>query len=395
MDSFIQQVRVKLSNVGQENREETTSSSRRIPLQKTQSFKGENKKAQNWLQRQFSRQMSRGYDSNIQMEHAAAVAAAAYAINSLEESRIPCQKKTTEGPFAFLTRLSSKKEDAPMSVQEITSEGTQRQPSFTRQKSKKDDVDETTRNLEPSLTRLRSKTEDTRVSMTEPGSGSKRFSGGPVDEMPEIAAVEEKTPEKAVSSPPKKKTLSFSDEVLNSSDTTKSKRTPSKVTDPAPSMKSSPTFDDREAQKSTIKSERKARKPDAPPSIKPTTPSAETKRQSSVIPGTDETEADAWEISEMVKIKERYEKLNNTIQSWEEKKKKKARSKLDRAERQLEEKRLKTLTKFRSEMESIDQIAEGARAKAGERRRNEELKAKEKANIIRRTGKAPATCFCC
>ncbi|KAJ0095903.1 hypothetical protein Patl1_16730 [Pistacia atlantica] len=388
MDSFIQQLRVKLSNVGQENREETSSSSRRIPLQKTQSFKGENKKAQNWLQRQFSRQMSRGYDSNIQMEHAAAVAAAAYAINSLEESRIPCQKKTTEGPFAFLTRLSSKKEDAPMSVPEITSEGPQRQPSVTRQKSKKDDVDEATRNLEPSLSRLRSKTEDTPVSMTEPGSGSKRFSGGPVDERPEIAAVEEKTP-------PKKKTLSFTDEVLNSSDITRSKRTPSKVTDPAPSMKSSPTFDDREAQKSTIKSERKARKPDAPPSIKPTIPSAETKRQSSEKPGTDETEADAWEISEMVKIKERYEKLNKTIQSWEEKKKKKARSKLDRAERQLEEKRLKTLTKFRSEMESIDQIAGGARAKAGESRRKEELKAKEKANIIRRTGKSPATCFCC
>lgn len=128
-------------------------------------------------------------------------------------------------------------------------------------------------------------------------------SGGPVDEMPEIAAVEEKTPEKAIS-PPKKKTLSFV-EGLNSSDTTQSKRTPSKVTDPAPSMKRTPSFDNREAQKSTIKSEREARKPDVPPSFKPTIPSAETKRQSSVKPGTDETEPDAWEKSEMDKIKER------------------------------------------------------------------------------------------
>lgn len=52
------------------------------------------------------------------------------------------------------------------------------------------------------------------------------------------------------------------------------------------------------------------------------------------------------------------------------------------------------MQKFRAEMERIEQITAGAKAAAEERRRNEELKAKEKANIIRTTGKHPKTCFC-
>ena len=62
---------------------------------------------------------------------------------------------------------------------------------------------------------------------------------------------------------------------------------------------------------------------------------------------------------------------------------------------ELEKKRARALTKFRNEMEHIKQVAEGAKAQAEERQRNDELKAKEKANIIRRTGELPRTCFCC
>lgn len=50
---------------------------------------------------------------------------------------------------------------------------------------------------------------------------------------------------------------------------------------------------------------------------------------------------------------------------------------------------------FRSETENIEQIAGGAREKARENRRDEEFKAKEKANIFRTTGRVPKTCFCC
>lgn len=52
------------------------------------------------------------------------------------------------------------------------------------------------------------------------------------------------------------------------------------------------------------------------------------------------------------------------------------------------------MEKFKEEMESINRIVGGARAQAQERRRNEELKVKEKANVYRRTGKYPRTCFC-
>ena len=55
---------------------------------------------------------------------------------------------------------------------------------------------------------------------------------------------------------------------------------------------------------------------------------------------------------------------------------------------------MRAAEKFRNEMDYIDRIAGGARAQAAERRRNEELKVKEKANIIRRTGRVPSTCPC-
>uniref|UniRef100_A0A2P2QYI3 Remorin C-terminal domain-containing protein n=1 Tax=Rhizophora mucronata TaxID=61149 RepID=A0A2P2QYI3_RHIMU len=45
-------------------------------------------------------------------------------------------------------------------------------------------------------------------------------------------------------------------------------------------------------------------------------------------------------------------------------------------------------------MDDINQIAVEAKAKVAERRRKKEFKAKEKANIIRETGKIPKTCFC-
>ena len=51
--------------------------------------------------------------------------------------------------------------------------------------------------------------------------------------------------------------------------------------------------------------------------------------------------------------------------------------------------------KFRNEMDYIKEVADGARAQAEARQRKDELKAKEKANIIRTTGELPRTCFCC
>ena len=61
---------------------------------------------------------------------------------------------------------------------------------------------------------------------------------------------------------------------------------------------------------------------------------------------------------------------------------------------EVERRRVKALEKFRTEMEYINQISGGAKTQAEERRKDEELKAKEKANIIRTTGKVPKTCLC-
>ena len=47
------------------------------------------KKASNWLEKQFSRQMSdQSYDSISDMDYASAVAATAYAITTFEETRL-------------------------------------------------------------------------------------------------------------------------------------------------------------------------------------------------------------------------------------------------------------------------------------------------------------------
>lgn len=63
-------------------------------------------------------------------------------------------------------------------------------------------------------------------------------------------------------------------------------------------------------------------------------------------------------------------------------------------QRELEGKRAKAMKRYHSEMHNIDQAAGGARAKAEEKKRNDVFKVKEKANIFRRTGKVPNSCFC-
>ncbi|KAK3222900.1 hypothetical protein Dsin_009925 [Dipteronia sinensis] len=372
MDSLIKLMR--FSSAGQVNTEELHSSKdQRIPTQRSLSFKTEKKRAQNWFRRQFSRNMSRDYDSEYQMEHVTAVAAAAYAIKSLQDSSMPDQKNTSEAPESFLTRLRSKKEDAPIQA---------REPGGVSK----------------------------RLSI----SGENATSSSSADsKMPVYAAMDEKkTGPQTI-----KKRLTFADydEHLNSPDTTKSKitpdpstssikKTPTFVADEhlnsqaadktkstrAPSMKKTPTLSDE------LKNSTSGGRP-AGPDVPPPAPPTETRGQSSTRPGVNEKPADVWEKAELEKIKERHEKLNATILSWESKKKKKARSKLDKIELQSEseQKRIKALQKFRSDIEIIDQIAGGARAQAEERRKNKELKAKAKADTIRTTGKVPRTCCCC
>ncbi|XP_028084470.1 uncharacterized protein LOC114285616 isoform X1 [Camellia sinensis] len=87
MEYLIQRRRVRISGVGQDSEEgsDNSRSEEIIPSQRTESFR--DNKAESGLQRQFSSEMSHTeYDSSYEGEFASAIAAAAFAIYSAEES---------------------------------------------------------------------------------------------------------------------------------------------------------------------------------------------------------------------------------------------------------------------------------------------------------------------
>ncbi|XP_059448494.1 remorin 1.4-like [Corylus avellana] len=310
MDALLKQMRTKYSGPRREKTQEAGSlTDRRIPPQKTQSFK----EKKNWLQRQFSGRKSQDYDSSNGVDpYAATVAAAAFAINALDEPGTP------------LTTIKSKKEGKAILIEE-----------------------------------------DGRASKRLPGETSMKYSEREDRKVPATAAMT------------------------------------GKPIGRVPSMKKTPTFADHLKSTDSIRPEA-----DVPATLKPVEiqrqsstrtgiPPSGSRRQSSMRSATQETEADAWEEAELAKIKDRHEKLISTLNSWEEKKRNKASRKLKRTESELERRRKKAMDEFRRDMEYIEQIAVGAREKAKDNRRVEELKVKEKSTIIRTTGRVPKTCFCC
>lgn len=62
--------------------------------------------------------MSQDYDSNVTIEHATAVAAAAFAIKSIEESAISDKKSTGNETDYSLVKIKSKKEETTISKPE-------------------------------------------------------------------------------------------------------------------------------------------------------------------------------------------------------------------------------------------------------------------------------------
>ncbi|KAL5553681.1 hypothetical protein UlMin_041082 [Ulmus minor] len=315
MDNLFKQTRLRISGFGKENVGESGSSKdRTIPPQKSVSFK-EKKKGQNWFRRQFSRQMSQDYDSNNgEIEHSVAIAAAAFAITSLDESSTPAKKLPKEDPSSSAITIKGKREE------------------------------------------------------TDPGRVSKKSSESKV---PVTAATDTKPPEKVLLPAPSfRKTSSVVDKQKTGS------------------------FKPESASPKPDKQKGSRPPPPPPPPLPPPLPRTATKRESSTRPGMAKTQADIWEEAQMAKIKESHERQKVTINSWEEKKKTKAKRRLENKERELESKRAKAMEKFRRQIRYIDQVAGGARAKAEENQRNEVLKAKEKANAYRRTGKFPKSCFC-
>ncbi|CAI9775206.1 unnamed protein product [Fraxinus pennsylvanica] len=345
MESLIRQTRY--SNTGKERKEESRSArDRKILPQKSQSFE-EKRRSQSWLRRQFSRQQSWDYDfTDDVLAYTTAVAASAFAVHSLDESRIWDQNKTAAyGPeYAPSTRTNN--------AAEVRGILRKRTVSFS------DEIPNTS-------------SQDLDAWM--PTSGLK---------MPE---------KEIVPAPSMKKTPTFVDPLPE-------KSVPRKAAEPSPSMERTRTRSKKPervvtTQTSSENPESVVPKPDWPTPGQSTPQPVETKNQYSPRPG--DTMADAWEKAEMVRIEERYEMLRTRIQNWETKKKEKAMRRLEKTENELsDKKRKKAIERYRSDIERIQEIAAGAREQAKDNRRNEEFKVKAKANKIRATGKLPSTCLC-
>ncbi|ESQ35431.1 hypothetical protein EUTSA_v10009533mg [Eutrema salsugineum] len=353
MDSLIKQTR-RRHPAAQVKTGEVSSSTRekKVPARKSVSFKEDKKKPSNWLQKQFSRQMNdQSYEPISDMDHAAAVAATAYAITTFEETWL-----------------------------ESYHSGLERGASLSTSKSRREDLSH----------------------FEEPRSLSRRFSGQLSFKEPELKEHKIPTLKSPVrKSTPAKKTPTFSmdlrgDHTKQSEDSgeKQERRQRKPVSEPQAPMRVQPP--------QRTRSERRAppppRPPPPPPSPSPLRlPPRDIKRQSSGYTSRkDESTADAWEKAELLKIEARYDKLTRKIDLWETKKRDKARRKLDKSEQsELEQRRKRGLQRFREDTEYIEQIAAGARAQAEKQRQNEELKVKEKAGIVRTTGKIPGkACLC-
>ncbi|KAK9169126.1 hypothetical protein Syun_001266 [Stephania yunnanensis] len=103
--------RVRFSGLGPDSREaaDNIMSQRRLPSQKTQSFiKGE--RTAELVQEAVLRQMDEGNYFNDSIEFAAVIAAAAFAVNSLEDAELQGRKQSTDRSEASLIRIKSRKD---------------------------------------------------------------------------------------------------------------------------------------------------------------------------------------------------------------------------------------------------------------------------------------------
>uniref|UniRef100_A0A1J3CC56 Remorin C-terminal domain-containing protein n=1 Tax=Noccaea caerulescens TaxID=107243 RepID=A0A1J3CC56_NOCCA len=344
MDSLIKQTRRKHPAAqGQIGEVSSSTREKKVAARKSVSFKEDKKKPTNWLQKQFSRQMDdQSYDPISDMDHAAAIAATAYAITTFEETWLQSYHSGLEHG-ASLSRSKSRREEEPRSLSRRFSE----QLLF----------------IEPELNDNRLPTVKSPMrkspSVKKTPTFSMNLRGDHTQQSEEDSGEKHERQRKPVSEPKR----------IQPPQRTRSERRAPPLPPPPPP-------------------------PPSPPPLR--LPPSEIKRQSSGHASRkDDSTADAWEKAELAKIKARYEKLNRKIDLWEAKKRDKARRKLDKSESELEQRRKRGLQRFREDTEYIEHIAAGARAQADKQRQSEELKVKEKTGVIRSTGKLPGkACLC-
>ncbi|KAJ1395906.1 carboxy-terminal region remorin [Sesbania bispinosa] len=104
MENLIKQIRVKLTGAEEENKADLGGSwDQKIPIQNISSFKGDVV-----------------FPLQALMEHATAIAAAAFAISSQEASEIPQKKKISEPPETSLTRTRSKMDGKKSPISQLS-----------------------------------------------------------------------------------------------------------------------------------------------------------------------------------------------------------------------------------------------------------------------------------
>ncbi|XP_026386366.1 uncharacterized protein LOC113281756 isoform X1 [Papaver somniferum] len=359
MENLVKQMRERFSGFGQDNQEGVNSTrQRRLTPQKTQSFKGDRK---NWFQRQFSGQMNPDKESSESIEFATVVAAAAFAVSSLDEAAMHDQKKTG------LEKASTNKKRKEENRIVLAEQGQSRR--FTGK-------------------------EMVNVEQATAGKGS--------TEIVEIEDVDQQMPkEKALPLPPPilKKTPTFANQKESAGRSQTMEKTPTFVVQKgsagrSPTIRKTPTFSDAHLNDTTYKRIGIAEEKRPSGDLVLSTTGDGHQNTNTMASGGPDMQARAWEEAQMARIKKRYDKMKSTIDSWENEKKTKERLRVDRIESQLDKRRARALQHYRAEISKIDQVAGGARALADERKKNEETRAKEKAKKIRLTGKLPATCFC-
>ncbi|KAK9675982.1 hypothetical protein RND81_11G046000 [Saponaria officinalis] len=390
MEDLLRRVRSKVSG-----KEEIGSFREgRTQPQRTPSFRGE-RKPEKWLKRQFSRQMSNNH-SIEEAQYAAAVAAAAFAITALDSDVMDHRKPEPERRPSLPRMISGLISSA------FTAEHDEPQKYYS---DENDDeaarmVPEKTIHPVPSIKRNPSMPKKRLTFADELAEDPNKHSVYETphfveDEFQDAEGMKFSTPSFG-RSPSAKKAPSFGEKEFEDA----GRRKPVSNTSFKRTPKKTPSFSEEIEELRRMKSPKRPGPqpilPPPPPAVPPLNIQPMAPPKGAHRPRDPENDADAWETEQMAKIKQRYEKLNETIMDWEDKKKKKARRKLEMTERDPEKKRVKAMHNYQMEMERIKKIADGARAQAKEKRRNDEMKVREKASRYRATGERPQppTCLC-
>ncbi|KAL5096117.1 hypothetical protein RYX36_000444, partial [Vicia faba] len=101
----------------------------------------------------------------------------------------------------------------------------------------------------------------------------------------------------------------------------------------------------------------------------------------------DKAKAEAWEKAKLQRIQKRYEKMKLQILSWEGEKRIQAKIQMERKKNEMDHQRENVIEHYKRKIARLDMIGQRAIKELEDQRRKQELKVKEKANKIKKTGR--------